>query len=234
MSLSEEMLYNLNQEEGVSEGGLIDLSSIQGDLLKKRRAEEYIEDDSKTFTMTFLECNDILLGTKPAWENIKGDLGYDVTSAIIETCSKSGDLYVDTSKNETKVDMVYNGTMIYTEIKMDINVTLDYCFPDCSLPTNENGRNGALSRARIKIPAAVLQSYSTNGSYSIGMGTMFDMANASMPSFFEDDEADLRDSSILLQTTVDFGLIGIEVKNLSEGNEIQISFKLDEDQVNTQ
>ena len=68
MRLSVEMLYNLYQEEGVSEGGLIDLSSIQGDLLEKRRAEEYIEGASKAFTMTFLECNDILLGPKPAWE----------------------------------------------------------------------------------------------------------------------------------------------------------------------
>ena len=230
MSLSVEMLCNLNCEEGVSEGGLIDLSSIQGDLLKKRRAEEYVEGDSKTFTMSFLDCNDILLCPKPAWKNIKDERGYEVTSTIIETCSKAGDLYVDTCKNDTKEDVVYNGTMIYTEIKMDINVTIDYCFPDCSLPENES--DGALSRAMIKIPAAVLQSYSTNGSSGLGMGSIFDMANASMPNFFEDDETELQASSILFPTTLDFGLIGIEVKNLSDGNEIQISFKLDEDQVN--
>ena len=124
------MFKHLQSEKNVSEGGLIELANIQKELMNKRQTEEYDDDNNKRFTTTFLKCNDILLGHKPAWENINATLAYNVTSTIITTCSKSGEIYVN--KNETKDDMVYNGTMIYTEIRTNINSSSDYCFPYCS------------------------------------------------------------------------------------------------------
>ena len=128
MSLSDEMLYNLKKEEGVSEGGLIDLSTIQAELLEKRKAEDHLDDNSMEFTMTFLECNDILLGSKPSWNKVTSDQGYDVTSKLIEVSRCSGDCYVETYKNDTKEDMEFKGNMTYTYIKMEVDPNSDYCF----------------------------------------------------------------------------------------------------------
>jgi hypothetical protein len=116
---------------------------------------------------------------------------------------------------------------------MDINTTLEYCFPyNCFLfTTNDTGWDGALSHAMIRIPTAVLQSHTTDGNYSIGMGTIFDMSFASMPDFIEGEEKELKNSSILFPTTLDYGLVDMEVTNIPEGNKIQISFRLNDDQV---
>ena len=240
INLTEDIFYRLEQEERVSEGGLIELASTQLELLNKRERQvnQSNEGDSREFTMLFLECNDILLGPKPEGENIKGNLGYNVTSTIVETCSRSGELFVDSYKNNhTNENMIYSGNMTFIEIRMDINTTLEYCFPyDCSLfTTNDPGEqmiSRTLTQAMIRIPTAVLQSQTNDGIYNIGIGTIFDMSYASMPDFFWGEEMEFKNNSTLIPTTLDYGLVGMEVTNTPEGNEIQISFKLNEDQVN--
>ena len=235
-SLSNEMLYNLNIEEGLSEGGLIDLADTQRKLLNKSKTENCDDDETtKNFTTTFLNCNDILLGPKPAWENIKtSNVSYEVTLALIETSSQSGELYVaNNNNNKTKDDLVYNGTMMYTEIRVDINSSSDYCFPNCSLFSTENEHDEPLSRAMIRIPAAVLQSYSDKQNQTQSVGTVLDLKYGTLPNVVEGKESEFEneDSEVLFSTTLDFSLAEMDVHNLPKENEIKIAFKLEKDQV---
>ena len=227
------MLTNLRKEPAVSEGGLMELGGIQKELLEKRKLENYYDKESRIFTTLFLECNDILLGPEPSWNDMDNDQGCDVTTKIIETCSQSGDLYVNTYKNETKEDLIYSGTMMYTEIKMDIDTSSDYCFPvDCSSLDTEYRLHGGLSRAMIRIPAAVFQLVSPDASDSkSSVGTVFDMENGMMPNYIDDEVSVLEDGSFLLQTTLDFKLVDTKITNLSSQNEVEITFKLEGNQV---
>ena len=49
----------------------------------------------------------------------------------------------------------------------------------------------------------------------------------------EDDEvSELKNDSFLFQTTLDFKLVDTKITNLSSENEVEITFKLDGNQVN--
>ena len=224
------MLNNLREEDMVSEGGLIELSEIQKDLLGKRRSESYDDEENMKFTKSFLECNDILLGSKPSWNQMTTDQGYDVTSRIVESSRCSGDCYVETYKNETKEDMEFRGNMTYTYIKMNIEPNADYCFPfECSNLNSEYHDDVEFTRAMIRIPAAVFQLISKNNKSSVG--TIYDMENGMMPNYVGDKSSEFENDTILFQTTLDFELVGTKVENLSIENEIEITFKLEDNQV---
>ena len=230
------MLIHLNREENVSEGGLMELGDIQKELLEKRKIESFGDMQDMGFTKSFLSCNDILLGPKPSWDNMNTDQGYEVTSKIIETCSQSGDLYVQTYKNESKRDLVYNGTMMYTEIKMNIDTDSDFCFPvNCSFFESVYQPDGALSRAMIRIPSAIFRLISEDiTDKKSSVGTIFNMENGMMPNCLDEDDidgSDLQKDSFLIQTTLDFEIVGTKVENLTSENEIEIMFKLEENQV---
>ena len=223
------MLNNLREEDIVSEGGLIELSQIQKDLLGKRRSESYDDEENMKFTKSFLECNDILLSSKPSWNQMTTDQGYDVTSRIVESSRCSGDCYVETYKNETKEDMEFRGNMTYTYIKMDIDQNADYCFPfECSNFDSEY-QDIEFTRAMIRIPAAVFQSISKSNKSSVG--TIYNMENGMMPNYVGDKSSEFENDTILFQTTLDFELVGTKVENLSMENEIEITFKLEDNQV---
>ena len=224
------MRSNLRMEAAVSEGGLIELSEIQIDLLQKRRSESYDDEENMRFTKSFLECNDILLGSKPSWNKMTSDQGYDVTSKLIEVSRCSGDCYVETYKNDTKEDMEFKGNMTYTYIKMDVDPNSDFCFPfDCSHLDSEYVDDENYPRAMIRIPAAVLQLISKSNKSSVG--TVYNMENGMMPNYVGDKKSEFENDTILFQTTLDFELVGTKVANLSTENEIEITFQLEDNQV---
>ena len=95
--------------------------------------------------------------------------------------------------------------------------------------------SGALSRAMIRIPYEIFRLISADIiDKKSSVGTIFNMENGMMPNYLDDDNidgSDLKKDSFLLQTTLDFEIVGNRVQNLTSENEIEIMFKLEENQV---